>query len=58
MLHMGVSWDAEHNGEGTKKSSLPVSVAKQEMTVFSCLLLIDPCRFHRKGVSPDVELYD
>ena len=31
-------------------TSLPISIAKQEMTAFSCVISIDQCRFHRKGV--------
>ena len=34
-----------------KMLSLPVLLAKQEVTAFACRLLIDPCRFHRMGVS-------
>ena len=39
----------------SKTTSLPVSLAKQLVTAFSCRLLIDPCRFHRKGVSRNAE---
>ena len=33
----------------------PFSLAKQEVSAFCCLLLIDPCLFHRKGVSGNTE---
>ena len=36
-------------------SSLPAPLAKQEVPIFSCLLLIDSYRFHRKGVTRDAE---
>ena len=35
--------------------SLPVSLAKQEVTAFAYRLLIDPYRFCRKGVSSDAK---
>ena len=33
----------------------PFSLAKQEVSAFCCLFLIDPCLFHRKGVSGNTE---